>query len=235
MNVNVCFTPQDYIRHNFFADHTAVVIDVFRASTTIITALANGCGELIPVETVEKAVEMKKKRQEALLGGERQAVRIPGFDLGNSPFEYSRPVVEGRTIITSTTNGTSALKTAEEAVKVFVGGFVNAQALVSILKEDRKDVVLLCAGNYGRFSLEDALCAGLFAKRLSGLARVGDAAMAAKAMYCDFSGSDFTKKVAESSHASFLIKAGFEKDVAFCLQCDLFSITPEFCDGVITI
>lgn len=233
MHINVCFTPQDYLRHNFAEDHTAVVIDVLRATTTIITALANGCRQFIPVATVEEALLLKSVYPDALLGGERNALRIADFDLGNSPFEYSPLMVGDKTIIMSTTNGTVALKTAEEAAKVYVGAFVNAAALCNRLAAEGNSVVLLCAGTQGRFSLEDALCAGLIAHRLGAGARLGDSALAARAMYQEISRVELVELVTQSSHATHLIKAGFAADVAYCLQSDLLAVVPEFVSGVI--
>ncbi|MDR3591342.1 MAG: 2-phosphosulfolactate phosphatase [Negativicutes bacterium] len=233
MRINVCFTPQDYLRQTFVGGHSAVVIDVLRATTSITAALANGCRQFIPVATVEEAQTQKKDFPDALLGGERQARLIPGFDLGNSPFEYSRGVVEGKTIIMTTTNGTLALKTAEEAASVYTGSFVNAAALCDRLSAEGRDITLLCAGTLGRFSLEDALCAGLITERLSEKAKLGDAAMAVQAMYRDFCG-DLAARVARSSHAVYLLENGFAADVGYCLQTDVFDIVPEFRDNVIT-
>jgi 2-phosphosulfolactate phosphatase len=233
MRISVCFTPQDYLQQTFVGGHSAVVIDVLRATTSIAVALSNGCRQLIPVATVEEAQTKKKDFPGALLGGERQARLIPGFDLGNSPFEYSRVVVEGKTIIMTTTNGTLALKTAEEATKVYAGSFVNAAALCERLSAEDRDITLLCAGTRGRFSLEDALCAGLLTERLNGQAKLGDAAMAVQAMYRDFR-DDLATRVACSSHASYLLDNGFAADVGYCLQTDVFDVVPEFREGFIT-
>lgn len=235
MHMNVCFTPQDYIRCNFFEDHATVVIDVLRATTSIITALVNGCREFVPVATVEEALNKKSLMPDALLGGERQGVKIPGFDLGNSPFDYKHSLVQGKVIITTTTNGTVALTTAEAAARVYLGAFVNAAALCRKLTDEGKDCVLLCSGNNGRFSLEDTLCAGLIADRMSGQMRLGDAAQAALAMYREYSRNDLVKQVSESSHAAFLIKAGFQADIAYCLQPDIHQLVPEFSNGVIIV
>ncbi len=234
MRISVCFTPQDYLRQTFVGGHSAVVIDVLRATTSITAALANGCRQFIPVASVEEAQARKKDFPGALLGGERQAMLIPGFDLGNSPFEYSRGVVEGKTIIMTTTNGTLALKTAEEATRVYAGSFVNAAALCDRLGAEGQDITLLCAGTHGRFSLEDALCAGLLVERLGRGAKLGDAAMAVQAMYRDFQ-CDLAARVARSSHAAYLIEMGFAADVGYCLQADVFGVVPEFRDGVITV
>jgi 2-phosphosulfolactate phosphatase len=235
MHISVCFTPQDYLQHNFVDEHVTVVVDVLRASTSIITAMANGCRQIIPVATLEEAQLRRRDYPDSLLAGERQAYPIPGFNLGNSPFEYSRVVVAGRTIIMTTTNGTVALKTASEAIKVYIGAFINADSLCGKLVETDYDLVLLCAGTQGRFSLEDALCTGLIADRLSDRARLGDAAIAARAMYKDFCCGDFVKKIRESSHAAYLIKEGFAADVGYCLKPDLLDSVPEFIDGIITI
>lgn len=234
MDIEVCFTPQDYLRQTISRHHTVVVIDVLRATSSIITALSNGCTQFIPVATVEEALEKKLEVPGALLAGERQALHIEGFDLGNSPFEYSRAAVAGKTIIMSTTNGTVALKAAERAERVYVGAFVNAAAICSRLLADRQDVVLLCAGTQGCFSLEDALCAGLIVGRLKDKAKLGDTALAAHAMYRDFSG-DLVARVKESSHAGYLVSIGFDEDVSYCLHSDMYNIAPKFIDGIVGV
>jgi len=234
MHISICFTPQDYLRQNFRDDHIAVVVDVLRASSSIISAIANGCRQIIPVATLEDAQIYKRDYSDALLAGERQAFPIPGFNLGNSPFEYSRTVVADKIIIMTTTNGTVALKAAAEAVRVYIGAFINAAALCRKLAEAEHDLVLLCAGTQGRFSLEDALCTGLIADRLSDKARLSDTALAARAMYHDFCCGDFVKRIMESSHAAYLLKSGFSADVAYCLKTDIFDNVPEYSEGIIT-
>jgi 2-phosphosulfolactate phosphatase len=232
--MDVCFTPGEYCGRNKGA-HNAIVIDVLRATTSIATAFYHGCSRFIPVETIETAVDLKSVRYpDALLAGERGAMRIPGFDLGNSPFEYKPDVVAGKTIIMTTTNGTVALHAAAAARKTYTAAFVNAGAVCQKILDEEQDVIIVCAGTQGQFALEDALCAGLIADRLSYKAALGDTALAVQAMYQDFS-HDLLNRIKDSSHASRLIRIGFEKDLSLCFQHDLYPIVPEFTDGMITI
>ncbi|MDG3005068.1 2-phosphosulfolactate phosphatase [Paludisphaera mucosa] len=145
----------------------AVVIDVLRASTTIVHALAHGCTAVIPCGEIDEArrVAAGLPRGSALLGGERHGVPIEGFDLGNSPGEYTAEACRGRTLVMTTTNGTRALLASLEAETVLVGSFVNFAATVQRLIHEERPVHLVCAGTEGAVSYEDALLAGAFAGR----------------------------------------------------------------------
>lgn len=197
------------------------------------TAFANGCRRIIPVRTVEEAVALKALQPGALLAGERQARPIPGFDLGNSPGEYARSAVDGKTIIMTTTNGTAALKTAERASKVYVGAFVNAAALCGKLSSISMDIVVLCAGTRGQLTIEDALCAGLLAERLAGHNDLSDAALAARAIYNDYR-ADLVRRTSLGAHARNLAAIGYGGDIDYCLRHDLYDNVPEFHNGEIT-
>lgn len=232
MKIDICFAPNDFDAEKF-SSYNAVVIDVLRATTCIATACANGCRQIIPVRTIAEANHIKDKNPDVLLAGEREGLLIPGFNLGNSPYEYTKEQVTGKTIVITTTNGTLALNEASAAKKVYIMAFVNAASIVSTLQYTREDVVILCAGSEGRFSLEDALCAGFLADRLSCETKLSDTALAAQAMYRDFA-TELLPRVAKSSHAKYLSKIGFEKDVALCLQRDTLNVVPVFFDGVIT-
>ncbi|MBN2218320.1 MAG: 2-phosphosulfolactate phosphatase [Pirellulales bacterium] len=153
---------------NTLVGGTVVIIDVLRASTTIITALAAGAREIIPCENVDRAKSLAAELPPAdvLLGGERHALRIDGFDLGNSPAEYTVEAVAGRTIVFTTTNGTRALARCSRAARVLVGAPVNASAVVAELSGVAQ-VHLLCAGTDGEISYDDILFAGLLVDRLA--------------------------------------------------------------------
>ena len=233
MKLDVCFTPNDFDTTQYYGYH-AVVIDVLRATTSIATACANGCDGLIPVSSIEDANAIKLQNPNVLLAGEREGLLIPGFDLGNSPYEYSREQVAGKTIVLTTTNGTVAMNKVSSAPKVYTMSFANASAVICALHQACENTVIVCAGSAGSFSLEDTLCAGLAADRLSHIAELSDTAMAAQAMYRDFAGN-LLKRVLQSSHASYLCRIGFEKDVALCLQQDILDVAPVFKDGIITL
>lgn len=146
----------------------AVVIDVLRATTTIVHALAHGCSAVIPCGEIDEAREVAEglPRGSAILGGERRGEPIPGFDLGNSPGDYTAEACRGKTLVMTTTNGTRALLASLEAEVVLVGAFVNLAATVQRLLHEGRPIHLVCAGTDGRVSYEDSLLAGAFASRL---------------------------------------------------------------------
>ena len=146
-----------------FTDATVIVIDVLRASTTIIHALAAGAEKVIPCLEVEEAktVAAKFPRDKVVLGGERAGLKIDGFDFGNSPGDYTQETVGGKTVVFTTTNGTRAMNACQRAKRVLIGGFVNMHALLLATSKDA-NVHLLCAGTNGQITLEDVLCAGWY-------------------------------------------------------------------------
>ena len=168
-HLNVYGLPK-YATPKELAGGTAVVIDVLRATTTIVYALEAGAKEVIPCREIEEALALAEKypREEILLGGERQGKPIADFDLGNSPEEYLSYEVEGKTIIFTTTNGTQAMSHARDAKQIFLAAFVNVSAVVQkLLGAD--EVHILCAGTDGEFSEDDILLAGLIVERLQKL------------------------------------------------------------------
>ena len=234
MNIEVCFTPEEY-EINKYEKYTAVVIDVLRATTSIATAFSNGCRRIIPVEQVQQAFDKKNQSYpDAILAGERKGLLISGFRLGNSPLEYGRDTVQDKTIIMTTTNGTMALNRASSAQKVYAAAFVNSMAICSKLIEERRSIVILCAGTEGRFSVEDSLCAGLIVDRLKNHCSLSDKALAVQAMYEAFK-SNLVARVNQSSHAIYLTELGFGNDVKLCLQHDAFSVAPVFANGELTL
>jgi len=150
------------------AGATVVVIDVLRASTTIVHALEAGAKEVIPCLELDdaRAAAAKRPRSEVVLGGERHGLPIEGFDLGNSPGEYTPRTVGGRTVLFTTTNGTRAMWQCRRARRVLIGAFVNATAVCEQLLRERQ-IHLICAGTDGQFSRDDVLMAGLLVQRLT--------------------------------------------------------------------
>jgi 2-phosphosulfolactate phosphatase len=232
LKLDVYFTPYDF-NDSEYPGYSALVIDVLRATTSIATACAHGCECIIPVKTVEEAVQLKTRYPDVLLAGERKGCLIPGFNLGNSPREYTTEQVSGKTIVMTTTNGTLALSKAAAMQTVYTCAFVNVESITRTVYNAKENLVIICAGSEGRFSLEDVLCAGLVAERLSPTAKLSDTALAAQAMYRDFS-TDLLRRVTESSHAQYLNNIGFGQDIALCLEQDTLSVVPKFSKGYIT-
>ena len=211
---------------------TVVVVDVFRASTTIAAALAGGARFVLPVADVEQAMKLAEPyaENEVLLGGERECQRIDGFQLGNSPREYTREVVAGKVVIFTTTNGTQALAAAKDSDMVLVGSFVNFSAIADAVAA-HEAVTILCAGNNGRLSLEDFACAGGLVSRLAKRAsQLDDAALAARAAYKSL-GTDLARALASTEHARRLADLGFRADLDFALKVDSLPVVPRQTEG----
>ena len=237
-NLEVVFTPEE-IKDRRLTDKLIVVIDILRASSTIVTALSNGCIGFIPIFSPElaekKAHEFSKEK--VLLGGERKGKKITGFNLGNSPREYQKEMVEGKMIIFSTTNGVKTLEMVKEGSQIIVGSFLNLQATSDYCSNFPGDVILVCAGREGGFSLEDSVCAGMLINSLRGVSlhpsREMDSNITAQVLYEKF-GSNILKMLQKCYHGRYLESIGLREDLEFCSQTNLFSIVPVFKDGIIS-
>lgn len=200
---------------------TCVVIDILRASTTIVTALANGCPAIIPVGTPEEARRIAKERN-CLLGGERKSVRLEGFDFGNSPLEYTREKIAGRPIAFTTTNGTRAMRKCTAASKLFVASFVNAGATARLLRNEENDTLIVCAGTRGEPTAEDTACGGMLIDALgAGGTLEADEAVS---LWNNHKADLATMMKTTSAHGQSLVEIGFEKDIDFAARVDEYNI-----------
>jgi 2-phosphosulfolactate phosphatase len=202
-----------------------VVIDVLRATTVITTALYNGAEWVLPVSQVEDAWKFKKEFPDAILGGERDAMKITGFDNGNSPLEYSREKVQGRGIILTTTNGTQALGNTNRATQVLVSAFINLTATVEYLTKTDYPVHLLCSGTNGEFSMDDFLCAGGIISKLGNKASVitDDLGNLARQSWESQTGL-IIDTLSSCKHLNTLKNNGFTRDLDYCLKLDTHQI-----------
>jgi 2-phosphosulfolactate phosphatase len=235
MVVDVALTPRDLVGADL-RECCAVVVDVLRASTSIVTALGHGCPQVIPVATpAEARARARALAGAALLGGERDGERIPGFDLGNSPLEYTAPRVRGRPVVLTTTNGTRALLAARVAREIAVAAFVNADAVARWAASRHRDVVVVCAGERDALAIEDVAAAGLVVERLARLlerARLTDAALVARAVG-DRYGTDLDRLRADAAWARRLAGKGYEADLAACLTLAVSPLVPCLVDGAL--
>lgn len=213
-----------------------LVIDVLRASTTMIAALAGGCEAIVPVadpdEALRRAAELGPGR--AVTAGERGGEAIAGFDLGNSPAACTPERVAGRTLVFTTSNGTRALLAARGAAAVAVAALVNLGAAAAWALAQGRDVTLLCSGQRGAVSLEDHVCAGLLAARLAREepgARLTPAAAEAARLAATY-GKDVTRLARDSEWARRLAARGHADDVAACLALDATTIVPVYLPAV---
>lgn len=229
MRVDVALTPSA-LPSAALAGATALVIDVLRASTTMITALAHGCRVLLPVAEVEEARRRALDVPGALLAGERGGDPPAGFDLGNSPLEFTPERVGGRTIVFTTSNGTRALLAARPATAVGVAGFVNLTAAAEWALRQGRDLVVMCAGELGARSIEDEICAGLLVDRLLGVepGAVASAAAAAAAAAARPYAKDLARLAHDAPHARHLADHGRAADVTACFTLDAFALVPTY-------
>jgi len=226
--VDVAPTP-DAVAAAMLPGAAVLVVDVLRASTSIITALANGCVAIVPVAEPEEARRRAAEIPGALVAGERRGEPLEGFDLGNSPLEFARERVAGRTIVMTTSNGTRALVAVRGAAHVGVGGLVNVEAAAAWAAGRGCDVLVVCAGERGARSLEDWVCAGFLADRVA--ARIG-ASLGEGAVEASVAGRAYANDVGrlahDSSWARHLTASGRGRDVAACLALDTTTLVPLY-------
>jgi 2-phosphosulfolactate phosphatase len=217
------------------------VIDVLRASTVVAIALANGARAVVPLESSDEVITRSKSfdRSEVRLAGERKMGPIPGFDFGNSPQEFTREAVEGKTVLFTTTNGTGAFLALQGARDVVVASFVNFSAVLTMMRTAVRagtDVTIVCAGREKEFALEDAGCAGRYVRQLA--TRTPDAQMNDGARASELIAKRYGDRVdqlfAESAHGRALTEAGFAEDLVTSAQIDSHPIIPIYQDRQIT-
>jgi 2-phosphosulfolactate phosphatase len=239
MKIEVILTPAELpaLAGRDLGGTACVVFDVLRATSTLVTALHNGASAIIPVSEISEAMDIGKKRPDVLLGGERNGVKIRTaegeFDFGNSPREYMPEKVQGKTIVSTTTNGTRALRACEHAKMVLAGSFLNLGATAKFLREQNfENVLLVCAGTRENTALEDVLAAGALSEILlaGGTAELSDSAQIALAVFRQAKG-DLAGAIAKSENAQRLLAiSDLREDVEFCLQRDIFDFVAA-CDG----
>lgn len=223
--LNVCLTPALLPLFNV-EDYIVVVIDIFRATSSICYGIENGAEAIIPVSQVEECAAYREKGLDYLLAAERDGSVVEGFDFGNSPFSYTKEKVAGKTIVLTTTNGTHALHLSRSAKKIVIGSFLNLTALSNWLNTQNENVLLVCAGWKNNFNLEDTLFAGAVIEQLKDKGFVlDDAAIAANDLF-QIGKTDINAYLKKTSHGERLKKLGIEKDIEFCLQVDLTTAIP---------
>ena len=227
-DLQICFSPAQWrtLPAEQLRVSACVVIDVIRATSTIVTALAHGARGVQPVASVADAFALKERNPEALLAGERGGQALPGFDLGNSPEDFTTERVQGKRIILTTTNGTQALAACQGARAVVTASLLNLEAVAARLREIGPPWIVVCAGCDGEFGVDDAVVAGALAEAL-------DQEHALVSLYRSVR-RELAKTLLESAAGRELLKVGLEKDVPFCAQLNLFSIVPILgADGVL--
>ena len=235
MEIDVILTAAD-IQSEKIKDKIVVIIDVLRATSVMITALANGAKAVYPYKDIESVLENSKKSKSFVLGGERKGLKIEGFDFGNSPLEYTREAVEGKDMFMTTSNGTRAIEnSANGSKKLFIAAFLNVESVAEKILKENDDTVIVCSGTDNNFSLDDALCAGEIIKRVKEKNKnvyLTDISLAMKKLA--ETSISIENTLEGSKHFEYLKTIGFYGDMNHCFTMDMFDIVPEYKNGVIT-
>jgi 2-phosphosulfolactate phosphatase len=219
-SLEICFSPELVHLHDL-QGKTVVVVDIFRATSTMVTALANGVEGIRPLEDLEQCRRMAGSGY--VTAGERNGKKEVGFELGNSPLSYLGDAYKGRKVAMTTTNGTVAIERSKKhAAEILIGAFLNLQATADYLRSKKRAVLILCAGWKGKFNLEDSLYAGALASLLH-YPYDCDGTLAMESLYRQVSGDigGFLKK---ASHAKRLQNQNIEADIDFCLSLDMYPL-----------
>ena len=241
MRIDVVLAPSQ-LTAGQMSGRVVAVIDVLRASTSIANAVANGAKNVVPLESTEEVITRSKAfaRSEVCLAGEQRMLAVPGFDCGNSPRDFVPEVVQGKTVLLSTTNGTLALLALQGAREVVVASYVNFSAVLALLRAAARggaDISILCAGRERQFSLEDSACAGRYVRHLvrrTAHAQLNDAARACVLLdrrYAD----QLDVLFADAEHGKALAAAGFADDLALCAAVDSCPVIPVYQDRQVTM
>jgi len=221
--IDVCFSP-DLLHLYEFSDRIAIVVDILRATSCITAGIGSGIESITPVATLEECRALQKKGY--IAGGERDGKQEEGFDMGNSPFSYMDPKLKGQKVAMTTTNGTFAINEATSASQVLIGSFLNFSALIEYLKTQHQDLMVICAGWKGKYSLEDSLFAGALVEGLKGnYQSEDDSGMASEILFRNAK-RDPLAFISGSSHVNRLKGIASNKDVEFCFTADHFNVVP---------
>lgn len=238
--LEVLFTPADFaaLKNRNLDDTLCVVFDVFRATSSMVTALANGAEAIIPVGEIPEALAIKQKSPAVMLAGERDGVRIRAaltdgtdFDLGNSPREFTQERVAGKTIVMTTTNGTRALRSCTHAKTVLIGSFLNLKATAEYIQSaSPENLLVICSGTYEQTAYEDALGAGALCDLLWNKIdprQISDAAKMARELYTIASKNIAAAAATSRNGARLSGIPELRDDVPFCMQRDIFAFAAE--------
>jgi len=247
--LEVLFTPAEFeaLKQRELRETVCVVFDVLRATSSMVTALANGAAGIIPVQEIAEALELRQQQPRVLLAGERDGVRITAeqtgtvaFDLGNSPREFTSEAVKGKIVVMTTTNGTRALRACAAARMVLAGSFLNLTATAELVRHERAaNVLVICSGTFEEAAYEDVLAAGALCDLLwePDLAKeAADSALMVRRLY-QLEQANLASAIAQSRNARRLLsRPELCDDVAFCLQRDRFPLIAELCkDGIVKV
>jgi 2-phosphosulfolactate phosphatase len=236
MNIEI-FATYGQANERKIKDRVVVVIDMLRATSTMIAALANGAVKVIPVAEIDEAIAVARTLdpRDTVLAGERGGLPISGFQAGNSPLEFTRSLVRGKSVVITTSNGTAALHKVRNADVVLVAAMLNKSAVARELLRLDKDVCIVCSGTDDSFSADDIYCAGALVhalRELSAAPSVCDLGMLAENFYC--SAREDRQLIAQAHHYQHLIDIGYQQDVDYCFEEDTVDFVPVYENGIVT-
>lgn len=246
MIIDAFLSPYFPETENLFDDSIVLMIDVLRASTTIAACMHNGAKEVIPCDTLDKAVKVYSSlsKEVRFLGGERNGVKPSGFDAGNSPLEFTSDNVTGKSVILSTSNGTKTFLKAKLARKRIIASFVNHNVVRDFLFNHIKEsesketkIFILCSGTNGRLSYEDIICAGSYIQELTThftVDKLSDSAEIARTLF-NLHRKDMKDVLIKSEHARRLIELGYAEDIDTALTYNVYPVLPEFIGSSIKV
>ena len=226
MYCSTYFTYKD-VPEEDLASKAVVVIDTLRFTTTLTTALQNGAKFVLPVQTVQQAFEKKRLMSGVVLGGERNTVKVPGFDAGNSPLEYGSELVQGRGVVMTTTNGTQAVAACKGAKVLLAACLNNAAAVAEQLLQTGLDVVLVCSGTAMHPSAEDTITAGAVshAMGVKNFKQADDGTLMALRLY-NMARGNVDRFLCDTTHYNNMVRHGTALDIPFCLGVDCTTYVP---------
>ncbi len=235
MNIDV-LTYNENIDPALFIGRISVVIDVLRCTSVMTAAVSHGAARIIPVIEPEDAFSLAESlgRASCVIGGERGCNKVPGFDFGNSPLEYTESAVRGKTVIMSTSNGTAAISAAQKADIVFIGSMLNSNAVAAAAASCGKDILILCSGTNRKVSADDYCAAGSIIKKISESSAdfvLSDAALICVHLFDSLINGSFD--LMKTYHCHRLFELGYGADIEYCLQDSVINVVPVWKDGEI--
>jgi 2-phosphosulfolactate phosphatase len=236
MKVDLIISADD-IKREKIKGKSVVVVDMLRATSVITTAINNGCTRVIPVLTVDEALEIAdKNREKYILGGERKALKIEGFDCANSPLEYKKDVVENKTLVMTTSNGTRAITGCIEAKHILIGALINAEAVAEKLIGLGEDIVIVNAGTGGEFSMDDFICSGYIVDCIiKGKRDVELSDVAKTSNYIYRKNPNIISFIQDASHYKRIKELSLDRDLEYCCRKDIIDVVPEYRGGSIAL
>ncbi len=232
--IETCFSPS--LLHLYdFKNSIVVIIDIFRATSTMVTALSNGAKEIIPTDSVAKCIELGTQIPNSITAGERDGKIADGLQYGNSPSYFTKDFIENKTLILTTTNGTRLLHQCKDANEIIIGSFLNLESVCQYLINSKKDVLLACASWKDRFNLEDSLFAGAVYHYVQAFFEMNcDSTRAAHCLF-KHAENNLYEFIQDSSHFLRLSKFGLQYDMEYCCQINKHNMNVIYNDGKLIV